>query len=173
MADDSRRDRNQPSRPLIDWEEAFRFYASLPVDRRSYRAVADQFGVSIRTVEKHGRSGRWRERVERIQQQASAHADEQLARAWAERLADIEQLLDASFVVYAQRLRGGSARVTASDFVGLVKLALQLRGEPTDRVELLASSTEWVALRARILDAVATLPEAGAAIAAILEEGDG
>ena len=75
-----------------------------------------------------------------------------------ERVADIERLVNASFVVYAERLEAGETRVTASDFVGLVKLLLQLRGEPTERVEILAGSPEWIALRARILEAVAELP---------------
>jgi hypothetical protein len=164
---------SRPGRPAIDWEEAFCFYASVPADERCYRAVAERFGVSVRTVEKRGRAGRWQQRVAGIQAQASARVDEQLARSWAERLADIEQLIDASFIAYAQRLRTGAARVTASDFVGLVKLLLQLRGQPTERVELLASSPEWVVLRARILEAVAAVPEARIALAEVLDADSG
>jgi hypothetical protein len=150
--------------------EHFQFYASLPAEERCYRAVAGQYGVSIRTVEKHGRADGWKDRVARVQAEAAAHADAELARAWGKRVAEIEQLVDASFIAYAQRLRNGTARVTASDFVGLVKLLLQLRGQPTERVELLANSPEWVALRAQILAAVADLPVARAALTQLLEE---
>ena len=44
-------------RPAIDWEAAFVYYASpARPGARSYQAVADQFGVSVRTVERHGRA---------------------------------------------------------------------------------------------------------------------
>lgn len=169
MASGKRKPGSSPGRPALDWERAFAYYASLPPERRCYRAVADEFAVSVRTVEKHGRAGRWRERVRAIQAEAAGRADEALARAWGERLADIEKLVDASFVSYAQRLRSGTARVTASDFVGLVKLLLQLRGQPSERVEVLTTSTEWIGLRTQILEAVAAFPEARVALAEVLD----
>ena len=165
-----RRGGSDRGRAAIDWEEAFCFYASLPAEERSYRAVAERYRLSVRTVEKHGRAEGWRERMKRIRAEASTRADDLLARAWGERVADIERLVNASFVVYAERLQAGETRVTASDFVGLVKLLLQLRGEPTERVEILAGSPEWIALRARILEAVAELPEVRIALAEVLDD---
>ena len=50
MAEGVGRGGSDLGRPAIDWEQAFAFYASLPAERRSYQAVADKFGVSVRTV---------------------------------------------------------------------------------------------------------------------------
>src|SRR5438093_1484894 len=104
-------------RALIDWAAAFSFYASLPPESRSYAAVAAEFGVSLRTVEAHGRRDGWRERVRAIEAEASREADRQLGRARAEQLADFRRLIEASCVAYARQLASGQVRVTASDLV--------------------------------------------------------
>src|ERR671938_98760 len=80
-------------RPAVDWEQAFAHYAALPPELRSYEAVAREFAVSVRTVEKHGRLGRWRERVRAIEAQATAELDAQLGQARAKQLADVEKLI--------------------------------------------------------------------------------
>lgn len=54
----------------------------------------------------------------------------------------------------------GQVRITASDLVGLIKVSLQLHGEPASRVELVTGSAEWLALRTRILEALGAFPEA-------------
>jgi len=157
-------------RPVIDWEAAFAFFASLPADGRSYAAVAARFGVSKRTVETHGRNGGWRERVASIEADAARQADERLGHARADQLADFHRLIEASCVAYARQLASGQVKVTASDLVGLIKISLQLWGEPTARVEVLSGSPEWALLRSRILDTLAAYPEAQQALAAALAE---
>jgi hypothetical protein len=171
MASD-RRPGSDRGRPAIDWEAAFALYASLPAESRSYAAVADWYGVSRRTVEKHGQIGRWRERVAAIEAEAARQADEQLGRTRAEQLADFHRLIEASCIAYARQLASGQVKVTASDLVGLIKVSLQLHGEPTSRVELVTRSPEWTALRTRILDALAGFPEAQVALAQALTEGE-
>jgi hypothetical protein len=171
VASPSRNPAANPGHPACDWEAAFTFWAALTPEERSYQAVATEFGVSVRTVETHGRRERWAGRLRAIQAQAAAQTDALLASAWAERLAEVEKLLEASLVTYAQQLRGGGVRITASEFVGLVRLILQLRGEPTGRIELVADSQEWIGLRTTILDALAAYPDAQAALAAALETG--
>jgi hypothetical protein len=155
---------------VIDWEAAFAFFASLPPEARSYAAVAARFGVSKRTVETHGRRGGWRERVAAIEADAARQADQRLGRARADQLADFHRLIEASCVAYAKQLASGQVKVTASDLVGLIKISLQLWGEPTARVELLSGSPEWTLLRSRILDTLAAYPEAQQALAAALAE---
>jgi hypothetical protein len=159
-------------RAAIDWEAAFRFFASLPPESRSYAAVAEQFGVSRRTVETHGQRDRWRERLAEIEADAARQADSQLGRARAEQLADFHKLIEASCVTYARQLASGQVRITASDLVGLIKISLQLQGEPTSRVELVTGSAEWTALRSRILEALADYPEAQLALAQALVDGE-
>jgi hypothetical protein len=128
-------------RPALDWEQAFAFYASLSPERRSYRAVAAEFGVSRRTVETHGRRDRWRERVARIEAEAALEAAKRLGRARADQLADVQKLIEASFITYAQQLRSGEVRLTASDLPRLVKLLHELWGEPVSSGPLSPSPT--------------------------------
>jgi hypothetical protein len=172
VATDRSPDSNR-GRKATDWEGAFQYFAALPPESRTYAVVADHFGVSRRTVETQGRSGRWRERVAAIEAQAAQQADEQLGRARANQLADFHRLIEASFVAYARQLAGGQVRVTASDLVGLIKVSLQLWAEPTAGVELLSKHPEWALLRTRILEALAAHPEAQRALAdALAEESD-
>ena len=55
----------EPGRAAIDWQQAFLFYAGLPPQQRTYQAVADQFGVSVRTVERHGMNEHWQDKTGR------------------------------------------------------------------------------------------------------------
>jgi hypothetical protein len=160
-------------RAAIDWEAAFLYYASLPPETRSYAAVANHYDVSPRTVEAHGQRSRWRDRVAAIEAEAASEAEQRIGRARADQLADFHRLIEASCVQYARQLASGQVKVTASDLVGLIKVSLQLWGEPTARVELLSGSPEWTALRSRILEALAAHPEAQQALAeAISADGD-
>ncbi len=161
-----------PGRARVDREQAFQCYASLPVELRSYAVVAAEFGISHRTVERYAREGGWRQRLRAIEAEAGRRADEQLGRRRADQLADFQQLIDASCVTYARQLASGQVKITASEFVGLIKITLQLQGEPIARVELVAASEEWIALRSRILDAVAPFSEARIALAEALEEAE-
>src|SRR5262245_55713621 len=102
-------------RASIDWEDAFQFYASLSDPERSYRAVAKRFGVSVRTVEKHGRTGQWKERLARVRANAAEQADAALALQRAEKLRETELLIDAAMTSFAQQLRAGSVRVSPAD----------------------------------------------------------
>jgi hypothetical protein len=109
-------------RPSIDWEQAFQFYASLPDPERSYRTVATEFGVSVRTVEKHGRAERWKDRLARVRAEAVEQADAALAQQRAEKLRETELLIDEAMTSFARQLHAGSVRVSPSDFARLFKL---------------------------------------------------
>ncbi len=166
-----RRPGSDRGQPLVDWEAAFSYYASLPPETRSYAAVAKRFGVSARTVETHGRRGRWRDRIAAIEAAAATQADRKLSRARADQLADFHKLIDATCVAYARQLASGQVLVTTSSLVGLIKLSLQLHAEPEAENLPLATAPEWVALRARLISALAAHPEAlEALITAIAEE---
>jgi hypothetical protein len=157
-------------RARVDREAAFQYWASLPPDGRSYAAVATRFGISPRSIERYARDGAWRERLREIEAEAARRADEELGHRRAKQLADFHQLIEASCVTYARQLASGQVRITASDFVGLIKVTLLLHGAPSDRVEVLGGGEEWAALRARILEAIAPYPEARLALAEALEE---
>ena len=160
----------------VDREHAFQYWASLPLDGRSYAAVAHRFTVSPRTVERWARDGSWRQRLAKIEAEAAARVDEKLGRRRAQQLADFWQLIEASCVTYARQLASGEVKISAAEFTALIKAALLLQGAPVARVEVLTASPEWEALRGRILQAVAPFPEARLALADALvtdEEDDG
>jgi transposase len=117
-------------RPALDWNQAFLFYAALPLERRSYAEVAAEFGVSPRTVERHGRKERWRERARELDRQASRTAAARLVEERAATLTDFERLVEASLLGYAQKLREGTLRLTAADLPRLHKLLRELWQEP-------------------------------------------
>ena len=170
-ADRSHQDASH-GRTAVDWAEAYTYFTGLPSNQRSYRAVAERFGVSVRTVERHGRRERWRERAAMVDADAIRQADRKLGRARADQLADFHRLIEASCIAYARQLASGRVRVTASDLVGLMKMSLQLFGQADSRGELSPGSAEWSALRTRILAAVADHPDARLALAQALDDTD-
>ena len=121
--------RRPSGRTAIDWEEAFAYYASLPAGERSYEAVAKRFGVSVRTVETHGRSSRWKERLREIADKTAAQTADLLVQARVEEVQKIRRLIEASFIGYAERLRGGEMRMTPADLERLNRLSLALVDE--------------------------------------------
>lgn len=119
-------------RATVDWEEAFAFYASLPESERRYQAVAARFGLSVRTVQTHGRLGRWRERLAAIKAQAARETDSVIGQARVEQISKLARLIDASLIGYADKLRQGEVRMTPADLERLHKLH-QLLGEQLER----------------------------------------
>src|SRR5947208_5084448 len=117
-------------RPALDWNQAFLYYAGLPPGERDYAAVAAEFGVSARTVERHGRSERWRERARELDREASRTAAARLVEERAATLTDFERLVEASLLGYAQKLREGTVRLSAADLPRLHKLLRELWQEP-------------------------------------------
>jgi hypothetical protein len=117
-------------RPALDWNQAFLFYAALPPEQRDYATVAAEFGVSGRTVERHGRTERWRERARELDREASRTAAARLVEERAATLTDFERLVEASLLAYAQKLREGTVRLSAADLPRLHKLLRELWQEP-------------------------------------------
>jgi hypothetical protein len=121
---------SERGRPALDWEQAFLHYAALAPEQRSYAAVAAEFGVSARTVERHGRGERWRERARELDREASRAAAARLVEERSARLGDIERLVEASLLALAQKLREGTVRLSAADLPRLHKLLRELWQEP-------------------------------------------
>ena len=116
------------ARAAIDWEAAFAFYAALPPGDRSYQAVSDEFGVSVRTVETHGCDEHWKARLRAIQDEARSRTAESLTEARVEEIEKLRRLIDASHVVYAEALRNGM-RMSPADLERLNRLSLALLDE--------------------------------------------
>jgi hypothetical protein len=128
-ANGARRAGSDLGRAAIDWEQAFAYYASLPAEGRCYQAVAEKFGVSVRTVEKHGRNEQWKQRLQAIKAQAAAETNRALGHARAEHLVDLAKLIEASLIGYAEKLRRGDVRMGPADLDRLHKLWRQLSDE--------------------------------------------
>jgi len=149
-----------------DREAAFRRRA----DGYSYADIGEAFGRSPRTVERWARDGAWKQRLRAIEAAAARKADDELGSRRAKQLVDFQQLIEDSSVAYARQLASGQVRITASDFVGLIKVALLLQGTPAARVEVISASSEWAVLRSRILEALAKHPQARLALAEALDQ---
>lgn len=162
-ANPARKPGSNLGRPAIDWEAAFAFYASLSPASRSYQAVAGEFGVSVRTVEKHGRSERWKQRLQAITAHAAAETNKSIGSARADHLVDLSKLIHASLVAYAEKLRRGDVRMSPGDLDRLHKLWQQL-GTELAHPDTDASTTSTTAV------AATRKPEHTAAVIAALGE---
>ena len=85
--------------------------------------------MSVRTVERHGRSEQWQQRLRLINAQAAAETNSMLGSARAEQIGKLVKLIDASLVAYAERLRRGDVRIGPADLDRLYKLWQQLQHE--------------------------------------------
>ena len=125
----------------------------------SYAAIAEESGVSPRTVERWARDGAWKQRLRAIEAAAARKADDELGSRRAKQLVEFQRMIEDSKCRDAPAsLRAADVRITASDFVGLIKAALLLQGAPAARVEVISESGEWAGLRSRILQALVRPP---------------
>jgi hypothetical protein len=62
-SDDSRAAGSDSGQAACDWEAAFFYFAMLPRQKRHYEPVAEEFKVSVRTVQQHGAEEHWFERA--------------------------------------------------------------------------------------------------------------
>jgi hypothetical protein len=129
MSSGRRKPGSELGRPAIDWEPAFAYYAQLPPEQRSYRAVADQFGVSVRTVERHGREEHWQLRLSEIEAEVIANMNAAIVEARSEQRTNTVKLIQATLIGYAEKLRRGEIRMTPGDLEKLYRLFLQLETE--------------------------------------------
>lgn len=165
--------RRQPGsdrgRPACDWAKAFIFWAALPAERRSYAAVAAEFGVSVRTVERHGCLERWQHRLGGINEQAAAETDARLAQEKAALVGRLRMLIGATLTAYTDRLRRDEIRISPADLDRLLKLWQQLDQELDSPPRAL--SAESAPVPARSAEQAAAVVQALAESGALTELG--
>jgi len=153
-------------RAAVDWNQAFLFFAGLPVERRDYQTVANEFKVSVRTVERHGRTDNWTRRARQLDSEAAQQASERLRERRAEKLEETAKVVDASVVGYVTQLRAGKVRFSAADLTRLHDLRTRLWDEADAHAQLepLAEqqALDPVDPSERRLQVVRALAEAGA-----------
>jgi len=86
--------------------------------------------VSPRTVETHGRTGGWKQRLRAIDAETAARTADALVDARVEEVHKLRRLIEASLIAYAERLRDGM-RMTPADLERLNRLSLALIDEAT------------------------------------------
>ena len=114
--------------------DAFDFYVALGPDR-SYRAVAEHYGVTKRGVAKHASSQSWPARLERIEREVRERSEEKLVES-------LEQMrtrhLQTVRAIQARALVGIKAHplTTGMESVKAAELAIKLErlivGEPSE-----------------------------------------
>jgi len=112
-----------------DHQSAFELYASLG-ERRTYRQVASQAGVSERTVRHWARQEDWRRRLA----EREAHSARQMAdRALTSTQEDIDQqrkIIHLAIVKLARAIAEGQIKYQIGDLDRLVRLRAFLDGGP-------------------------------------------
>ena len=76
--------------------------------------------MSVRTVERHGREDRWRERVQRHKRDAARTVDEELTARQVDALTYHMRLVEETTAWYDEQLQAGTVKVTPSDLVRLI-----------------------------------------------------
>ena len=123
--------------------EAFDFYVGLGPER-SYRLVADRYGVSKRAITKLAVREDWAARLQKIECQARERSDAKLTETVEEMRTRHLTLLKAmsARVVTALRefpLNSGMEAMRAAETV--IKLERLISGEPSERTELTVEET--------------------------------
>jgi hypothetical protein len=59
----------------------------------------------VRTVEKHGRQDKWKQRLRGINAQVAAETNSSLRQSRAEQIGKLVKLIDATLIAYADKLR--------------------------------------------------------------------
>jgi hypothetical protein len=120
-----------PGLATYDWEAIFAEFAALPAPERSYRRLARQLGARPQTVLCAARRGDWAHRLATIDARAQEQREARAVRQLADRLDDTIRLVEAMRLRFAQRLADSTYLPSASEFVAMAKLELQI--ESLDR----------------------------------------
>jgi uncharacterized protein YcaQ len=118
-----------------DWEAARLLYFDLGARDRSYGKVAERLGIPEKKVVERGRKEKWVKLAKEFDSKALAEAEKRKVREHGERLAELFRLVDEFHDQFSEALKQGKVPLTASDYTALMKLALALGGEVTDRTD--------------------------------------
>jgi len=107
---------------------AFEIYSSLA--KRSYREVARQLGLSVRTIKGYSRTFGWQERIqEREASLARRIADQSLTDGLVENERNLK-LVRAALLRIAKGITEGKIKMQMGDLERMIKLEEHLTGRP-------------------------------------------
>jgi hypothetical protein len=118
-----------------DRVEAFAFWASLPDDQRTYRAVAEKYAVTVSAVKKWSAEEGWVGKLESIRDEAEQAARKVLVKSWEERVDDQVRLTQKARAQLEASIDSGDYQVTGRDVASLARIEALFMGKPTDRLE--------------------------------------
>ncbi len=124
----------RPSRRVFDHEAAFRYWHNADGQRRTYREVAEEFGVSERGVFQAAMREDWPSRAWGIEEEARRQADRRATKTIAQRIEEDLRLIDAGKLAVARRLQAGTVDADLGDLVALIKTEMLLTGGASERV---------------------------------------
>ena len=123
-------------------EKAFEHYAGLG-SARSYRAVAEHFGTSLRSVTKCAARERWRERLREVERRAQAASDERLIAMEVERrVEEYRKIIE----VQGRAIAALEARpiTSVSDAIEVLDIAMRFEKACLERKHThMKSTAEW------------------------------
>jgi hypothetical protein len=153
---------------ICDHDESHAINVAL-VQREPYRAVARQYGVSKDALQRHSQDHIPQLLVEAKHAVEVSEADDLLAR--------VEDLEERTIAILDKAEEAGELRTALSairEARGNVELLAKLRGElderPVINVNTIVNSEVFIALQARLVDALEPFPAAGEAYRTVLEE---
>ena len=118
--------------------EAFTYYCSLGADR-SYQAVANKYEVSKRAISKVAARENWKERIMKIEQEASARTDEKLTESLEEmneRHIKMVKLIQRKALEALKSMPLNTAVEAVRSLETAIRQERLIRGEPTDRAAI-------------------------------------
>ena len=141
---------SQPRTPQTESEhhQAFELFASLG-ERRTYRGVASQLGVSERTIRHWARQGNWKQLLrERGVDEARRLADQTLEATVTQRSRN-RKIVEMALMRLAKAVADGKVRMQLADIERLIRLQADLDRpdipgfEGRDPKEMVASFIRW------------------------------
>jgi len=108
-------------------QQAFEVYAASG-PKRTYKQVADQMGVSDRTVRHWAKQEKWRQRLGERAAQAARQLADQTLQSSVEELSRNEKIVQLALVRLAKSIANGQVRMQLGDLDRLIRLQAFLEG---------------------------------------------
>ncbi len=109
-------------------EEAFAVFCSLPVEERSYTAVAEKLGVNLTTVKRWGSRGKWRQRLQQRDLAIARKAADRAGAGQVDARTRQTKLVELGLIKLANAIAQGEIKGTFGDLDRLVRLEGFLKG---------------------------------------------
>ena len=122
------------ARRKFDHAKAEAYWRNDGGQRRTFAAVAAEFGVSTVAVLRVAEREDWHGTAARLDELARRESERRAVKTIAQRIDEDLRLIDAGKVAVARRLQAGQIDADLSDLVALIKVEQLLVGGPSERL---------------------------------------